>query len=88
MYIDAALSLDPLIGAIAAGNAAVVKPSEVSPATSSMLAKLIPLYLDPKAIMIVEGGSGVSEQLLAHKWDHIFFTGTPLINLLSLISYI
>ncbi|KAL5697577.1 aldehyde dehydrogenase (NAD(+)) [Ranunculus cassubicifolius] len=71
------LSLEPLIGAIAAGNTAVLKPSELAPACSSLLATLIPLYLDKKAVMIVEGGVDVAEQLLEKKWDKIFFTGSP-----------
>ncbi|KAL9660512.1 hypothetical protein QQ045_025327 [Rhodiola kirilowii] len=74
------LSIDPLIGAIAAGNTAILKPSELSPATSSLLAKLIPLYLDPEAIRVVEGGTAVSERLLEKKWDKIFFTGSSRVG--------
>ncbi|WP_248792668.1 aldehyde dehydrogenase family protein, partial [Escherichia coli] len=66
------LSLEPLIGAIVAGNAAVLKPSELAPACSSLLANLIPLYLDKNAIKIVEGGVTIAEQLLEKKWDKIF----------------
>uniref|UniRef100_A0A7N0UB83 Aldehyde dehydrogenase n=1 Tax=Kalanchoe fedtschenkoi TaxID=63787 RepID=A0A7N0UB83_KALFE len=74
------LSMDPLIGAIAAGNTAVVKPSESAPATSSLLAKLIPLYLDPEAIRVIEGGTDVSTRLLEKKWDKIFFTGSSRVG--------
>uniref|UniRef100_A0A7N0UGD5 Aldehyde dehydrogenase n=1 Tax=Kalanchoe fedtschenkoi TaxID=63787 RepID=A0A7N0UGD5_KALFE len=74
------LSIDPLIGAIAAGNTAVLKPSESSPATSSLLAKLVPLYLDPEAIRVIEGGTSVSEVLLDKKWDKIFFTGSSRVG--------
>ncbi|ERM96569.1 aldehyde dehydrogenase family 3 member F1 isoform X1 [Amborella trichopoda] len=80
------LSLEPLVGALAAGNTAVVKPSETSPASSSLLAKLIPMYLDNKAIIVVEGGVVVCEQLLQRKWDLIFFTGNPKIGRLVMTA--
>ncbi|GER38355.1 aldehyde dehydrogenase [Striga asiatica] len=70
------LSLEALVGAIAAGNAVVLKPSELAPASSSTLAKLLHSYLDTKAIKIFEGGASVGEELLQHKWDKIFFTGS------------
>ncbi|EPS59682.1 aldehyde dehydrogenase, partial [Genlisea aurea] len=70
------LSLEPLIGAVAAGNAAVLKPSELAPASSSLLARLIRSYLDATAIKVIEGGAWVGEQLLHEKWDKIFFTGS------------
>jgi aldehyde dehydrogenase (NAD+) len=69
------LLLAPLIGAIAAGNAAVLKPSELAPATSSSLAKLIPVYMDTRAIAIVEGAAQETGWLLEQKYDHIFYTG-------------
>ncbi|KAL0389340.1 UNVERIFIED_CONTAM: Origin of replication complex subunit [Sesamum calycinum] len=68
------LCLEPLIGAIAAGNAVVIKPSELSPVSSSVLADLVHAYLDTTAIKIVQGGVSVGEQLLQQKWDKIFFT--------------
>ncbi|KAJ8764355.1 hypothetical protein K2173_006095 [Erythroxylum novogranatense] len=74
------LSLDPVIGAIAAGNTVVLKPSEVAPACASFLADTIPKYLDSKAIKIVEGGPEVCQQLLQHKWDKIFFTGSQRVG--------
>ncbi|KAF5207860.1 Aldehyde dehydrogenase [Thalictrum thalictroides] len=74
------LSLEPLIGAIAAGNTVVVKPSELAPASSSILATLLPLYLDSKAIKIIEGGVDVAELLLEKKWDKIFFTGSTRVG--------
>ena len=79
------LALDPLIGAIAAGNAVLLKPSEISPATSKVLAKLLPLYLDPKAIRVIEGGPQETAILLEQRWDKIFFTGALLLNLETLI---
>ncbi|KAK4585214.1 hypothetical protein RGQ29_022752 [Quercus rubra] len=71
------VALDPLIGAISAGNAVVIKPSEQAPACSSFLANILPLYLDDSAIKVILGGANESEQLLQHKWDKIFFTGSP-----------
>ncbi|KAH1151284.1 hypothetical protein GLYMA_16G131700v4 [Glycine max] len=71
------LTLDPIIGAISAGNVVVIKPSEQSPASSSFLATTIPRYLDSNAIKVIEGGPDVCEQLLLQKWDKIFFTGSP-----------
>lgn len=69
------LALSPLIGAIAAGNAVVVKPSEVAPATSRTLARLMGEYLDPEAIRVVEGGVDETTELLREPWDTIFYTG-------------
>ncbi|XP_052191262.1 aldehyde dehydrogenase family 3 member F1 [Diospyros lotus] len=74
------LALDPLIGAIAAGNTVVVKPSEQAPACSAFLANTIPLYLDRKAIKVIEGDASISEQLLQQRWDKIFFTGSPRVG--------
>ena len=69
------LLLAPLIGAIAAGNAAVVKPSEMSGETSKLLASLIPVYLDTRAISVVEGAAEETGWLLEQTYDHIFYTG-------------
>lgn len=70
------LSLAPLIGAIAAGNCAVLKPSEFSPATSQLLATLLPKYLDPRCVQIIQGAIPEATELLAEKFDHILFTGS------------
>lgn len=69
------LSLDPMIGAIAAGNAVVLKPSEIAPATSSLLARFLGEYTDKSAIRVVEGAVAETSALLEVKWDKIFFTG-------------
>lgn len=69
------LLLAPLVGALAAGNAVVLKPSELAPATSAAMARLIPQYLDQRAIAVVEGGVEDTTDLLAQRWDHIFYTG-------------
>ncbi len=70
------LTLVPLIGAIAAGNCAIVKPSELSPSVSGVLAKLIKQNFSEEYICVVEGGIEVSSALLAEKFDYIFFTGS------------
>lgn len=75
-----ALSLEPLIGAISAGNAVVVKPSELTPSSSAFLETNIPLYLDGEAVKVIQGGSNVGEKLLEQKWDKIFFTGSPRVG--------
>jgi aldehyde dehydrogenase (NAD+) len=69
------LLLAPVVGAIAAGNAVVLKPSELAPATSAAMARLIPEYLDRRAVAVVEGGVEETTELLAQRWDHIFYTG-------------
>lgn len=74
-FYKTGLSLEPLIGAVAAGNTAVLKPSEMSPTCSSLLATVLPTYLDNNAIKVIEGGPEVGELLLQQRWDKIFFTG-------------
>jgi aldehyde dehydrogenase (NAD+) len=74
------LLLIPVAGAIAAGNAVVMKPSEVSSATSALLGKLVPQYFDNEAIAIVEGAVPETTQLLAEKFDHIFYTGNGTVG--------
>jgi aldehyde dehydrogenase (NAD+) len=69
------LMLSPLIAALSAGNAAVLKPSEVSPACADALARLVPQYLDRDAVSVVTGGVDETTALLELQWDHIFFTG-------------
>jgi aldehyde dehydrogenase (NAD+) len=69
------LCLTPLVSAVAAGNCAVVKPSELAPATSSAVAELVPEYLDSECIRVVEGGIDEATILLDQHWDHIIFTG-------------
>ncbi|XP_062157991.1 aldehyde dehydrogenase family 3 member H1 isoform X1 [Alnus glutinosa] len=69
------LSLDPVVGAIAAGNAVVLKPSEIAPATSALLAKLIREYMDNSLIRVVEGAVAETSALLEQKWDKICYTG-------------
>ncbi|XP_054143486.1 aldehyde dehydrogenase family 3 member A2-like [Melozone crissalis] len=70
-----ALVMQPLIGAIAAGNAVVVKPSEVSENTAQLVAELLPLYLDKDLYAVVTGGVPETTELLTQRFDHIFYTG-------------
>ena len=69
------LTLSPLIAAIAGGNVAVIKPSEVAPATANAIARILPEYLDQSAFSVVLGGIPETTALLEQPWDHIFFTG-------------
>lgn len=69
------LVLAPLIPAIAAGNCAVIKPSEIASSVSRLLAELVPKYLDCEAFAVVEGAVPETTALLAQKWDHVFYTG-------------
>jgi aldehyde dehydrogenase (NAD+) len=69
------LLISPLIGAVAAGNTVVLKPSEVTPHTSAALAELLPRYVDNEAIALVEGGVPETSALLEERFDHIFYTG-------------
>jgi aldehyde dehydrogenase (NAD+) len=69
------LIMSPLMGAIAAGNCALLKPSELAPATSQVLAQLVRDTFDPAYIALVEGGVETAQALLAKPFDHILFTG-------------
>lgn len=74
------LTLGPMVSAIAAGNTAVVKPSEVSEASAAVVAEMIPKFLDPDAVAVVTGGVAETTALLDQHWDLIFFTGSPAIG--------
>jgi aldehyde dehydrogenase (NAD+) len=69
------LIVAPLVSALAAGNCVVVKPSELAPACSAVMADLLPRYLDPDAVKVVEGDAAASQALLAQGFDHVLFTG-------------
>ena len=69
------LTLDPLIGAIAAGNCCVVKPSAYAPAASAALRELIANCFPPEYVSVVEGGRAENQALLDQQFDYIFFTG-------------
>ncbi len=68
------LLLTPMVGALAAGNTVVAKPSELAPATSAAMARWIPQYL-AEAVVVVEGGADATTELLKERFDHIFYTG-------------
>jgi aldehyde dehydrogenase (NAD+) len=69
------LLLLPVVGALAAGDSVVGKPSEVSAHTSATLARLVPEYFERDSVAIVEGGVPETQALLAERFDHIFYTG-------------
>ncbi|MFJ8472535.1 aldehyde dehydrogenase family protein [Kitasatospora sp. NPDC094011] len=74
------LALAPVVGALAAGNAVVVKPSELAPATSAAIARLLPEYLDQEAVAVVEGAVPETTALLEQRFDHIFYTGNGTVG--------
>lgn len=71
------LALGPLVSCLAAGNSAIVKPSELTPATSAVIARLVEGCFPEDLVAVAEGGREVAEHLLALPFDHIFFTGSP-----------
>ncbi|XP_005597871.3 aldehyde dehydrogenase family 3 member A2 isoform X2 [Equus caballus] len=74
------LLIQPLIGAIAAGNAVIMKPSEVSENTAKILAKLLPQYLDQDLYVVVNGGVEETTELLKQQFDHILYTGNTMVG--------
>ena len=74
------LTLVPLVGAIAAGNCAIVKPSELAKATSGVLAKIVRSAFEDGHVTVIEGGVEVSSYLLDQQFDTIFFTGSPRVG--------
>ena len=69
------LTLWPLVSALAAGNTAVIKPSEHAPATAVLIEKLVPEYFQNDVVQVVNGDGAVAAQLVRQRFDHIFFTG-------------
>jgi aldehyde dehydrogenase (NAD+) len=74
------LVLAPLVAALAAGNTAVLKPSEISSATAAALARIVPEYFDPEIVRVVTGGVAETTALLDAPWDHIFYTGNGTVG--------
>lgn len=70
----------PLAAALAAGNAVVCKPSELAPATSAVITRLAGQYLDPDAVMFIEGGVEATTELLEQRFDHILYTGNGTVG--------
>ena len=74
------LTLGPLISAIAAGNCAMVKPSEMTPHASACMKGILGELFDESEVAVIEGDAGVAEALLKKRFDHIFFTGSPAVG--------
>tara|TARA_R110000737_G_scaffold26639_1_gene45423 strand:- start:1751 stop:3163 length:1413 start_codon:yes stop_codon:yes gene_type:complete len=74
------LALGPLVSCLAAGNSAIIKPSEMTPATSALIARLMADAFPPNLVTVIEGAVDTSEALLALPFDHIFFTGSPAVG--------
>ncbi|KAF9980081.1 Aldehyde dehydrogenase, partial [Modicella reniformis] len=74
------LLLDPAVGAIAAGNTVVLKPSEVSSNMAALITELLPKYLDSRSYQIINGSAGETTALLENKFDHIFYTGSGTVG--------
>jgi aldehyde dehydrogenase (NAD+) len=74
------LTLGPLVSAIAAGNCAIAKPSEMTPRTSACLKRILGDLFDESEVAVIEGDATVAQELLRKRWDHIFFTGSPRIG--------
>ncbi|MFJ8826982.1 aldehyde dehydrogenase family protein [Streptomyces sp. NPDC102467] len=76
----AQLLLAPVVGALAAGNCVVAKPSELAPATSRVIADLLPRFVDSDALAVVEGAVPETTALLEQHFDHIFYTGNGTVG--------
>jgi len=74
------LVIAPLVPCLAAGNAAVLKPSELAPATAAAIGELVPQYLDPDVVAVVQGGVPETTVLLEQRFDRIFFTGSARVG--------
>lgn len=71
------LTFSPLIGAMAAGNCVILKPSEHAPHTSEVMNRIINQHFDAEYIHVIEGGVKETQELLNERWDYIFYTGGP-----------
>jgi aldehyde dehydrogenase (NAD+) len=74
------LTLGPLVSAIAAGNCAILKPSEMTPNASGWMKRFIGDLFEENEVAVIEGDAPVAENLLRKKFDHIFFTGSPAVG--------
>lgn len=74
------LVIEPLIGALAAGNTAIVKPSEFTPHTAAVIEKMLNEAFDPSVVYVFTGGVEVTQSLTALPFDHIFFTGSTRVG--------
>ena len=74
------LSFAPLVSCLAAGNSAIIKPSEMTPASSAVIASIVAECFDPDLVTVITGGKETAETLLEQPFDHIFFTGSPQVG--------
>jgi len=74
------LCMQPLIGAIAAGNTVVIKPSSLDPATADVIQKIVDDNFDPEYVSVYQGSTEITNALLEERFDHIFFTGSPRVG--------
>ncbi len=74
------LTLSPLISAVAAGNCVILKPSEMTPASTACMKRILADLFDEDEVAVIEGDASVAEALLRKKFDHIFFTGSPAVG--------
>lgn len=74
------LMFSPLVSALAAGNSAILKPSEMTPATSRLIAQIVAETFEPDLVTVIEGDKEVAGRLLELPFDHIFFTGSPQVG--------
>ncbi|HEX8171940.1 MAG TPA: aldehyde dehydrogenase family protein [Thermoanaerobaculia bacterium] len=74
------LTLGPLVSAIAAGNCAILKPSEMTPRSAACMKRILGGLFDEEEVAVVEGDASVAEELLRLRFDHIFFTGSPAVG--------
>jgi aldehyde dehydrogenase (NAD+) len=74
------LCFGPLVSCLAAGNTAIIKPSEMTPHTSALIAALASEFFEEDVVKVIEGGQEVSSALLSLPFDHIFFTGSPAVG--------
>jgi len=74
------LTLGPLVSAIAAGNCVMIKPSEMTPASTACMKRILADLFDEDEVAVIEGDASVAEALLRKKFDHIFFTGSPAVG--------
>lgn len=81
-----ALVMSPLVPIIAAGNSAMIKPNELQPATSKIIAEIIGSIFDEQDVAVFEGGIEVAERLQQLPFDHVFFTGSPAVGKLVMAA--
>ena len=74
------LAVGPLVSALAAGNSVIIKPSELTPHVSALIANMVKALFAPNVVSVCEGGPDLSKHLLTLPFDHIFFTGSPAIG--------